>query len=64
MIEKRCCTCGAIDNTGLINGMCTDCFDMSLDIGKTGKEIDKKKKKNSKGLAKRRVENGYPMCCQ
>ena len=54
-----CCTCGTPDKTGLINGMCTDCFDMSLDIGKTGIEIDKKKAKDKKALEKRRVKSGY-----
>jgi NMD protein affecting ribosome stability and mRNA decay len=32
--KLRCCTCGLVDKTGLINGMCTDCYDLSLDIGK------------------------------
>ena len=52
-----CCTCGTPDKTGLINGMCTNCYDMYLDIGKEG--IDKKKKKDSKELEKRRQESGY-----
>jgi len=54
-----CCTCGTPDKTGLINGMCTDCYDMYLDIGKTGTEIDKKKAKDKKALQKRRQKNGY-----
>lgn len=48
-----CCTCGTPDKTGLINYMCTDCFDMSLDIGKG---FTKKQKKD---LEKRRMTSGY-----
>lgn len=41
----KCLLCNAVDKTGLINEMCMGCYDMYLDIGKTGKEIDKKRKK-------------------
>jgi hypothetical protein len=33
-IAYVCITCGTPDQSGLINGMCTDCYDMYLDIGK------------------------------
>jgi NMD protein affecting ribosome stability and mRNA decay len=55
----HCVTCGTFDKNGLINGMCTDCYDMYLDIGKTGKVIDKKKKKAREDLNNRRIENKY-----
>jgi RNA:NAD 2'-phosphotransferase (TPT1/KptA family) len=54
-----CVTCGTVDLNGLINGMCTNCYDMYLDIGKTGKEIDKKKTKDSRELETRRQTSGY-----
>ena len=56
-IAYCCTTCGTPDKEGLINGMCTDCYDMFLDIGKEG--MDKKKKKDSKDLEKRRQKSGY-----
>ena len=58
-IESVCVTCVAIDKEGLINGMCIDCYDMYLDIGKTGLDIDKKKKSDLKALNKRREANNY-----
>jgi len=54
-----CVTCGTADKTGLIDGMCTDCYDMYLDIGKTGEQINKKKAKDKKSLEKRRTISGY-----
>jgi len=58
-IAYVCNTCGTPDKTGLINGMCTDCYDMYLDIGMTGVEIEKKEKKDKKALDKRRMKSGY-----
>ena len=58
-IAYVCTTCGTPDKSGLINGMCTDYFDMSLDVGLTGKDIDKRKAKASRELAKRRRKSGY-----
>lgn len=55
----RCILCNAEDKTGLINHMCTACFDLSLDVGKTGTEIEKKQKRDRKALEKRRQENFY-----
>lgn len=49
-----CTTCNSHDEDGLINGMCVDCFDLYLDIGKDVENSDKKK-----SLEKRRSENGY-----
>lgn len=59
LINTICITCGAEDKQGLTNFMCVDCFDMSLDIGKTGAEVEKKKERDRKALAKRRRKNGY-----
>jgi len=58
-IAYVCNTCGTPDKTGLINGMCTDCYDMFLDIGKEGVEIEKKKRRDKKALEKRRDKSGY-----
>jgi hypothetical protein len=57
-MEKRCILCNCIDETGLINNMCTDCFDMSLDIGKVDRN-KKEWKKKSKELEERREANNY-----
>jgi len=56
-IAYICATCGTPDKEGLINNMCTDCYDMFLDIGKTG--LEAKNKKDSKNLEKRRNKSGY-----
>ena len=58
-IAYICITCGTPDKEGLCNGMCIDCFDMSLDIGKSGKLINERKAKASKDLEKRRQKSGY-----
>lgn len=52
---KKCILCNAEDKTGLINNMCTECFDLSLDVGKDTPD----KKKKMKKLKERRIQNNY-----
>lgn len=54
-----CVTCGEAEKEGLINGMCTECFCMSVDAGKTEIEIEKKKTRDRKELKKRRLRNDF-----
>jgi hypothetical protein len=56
MEVKECICCNGVDKTGLINGMCTDCYDLSLDIGKTD---TKEKLQKKRDLENRRINNGY-----
>lgn len=58
-MNNICVTCGTTDKEGLINGMCIDCYDMYLDIGKTYDKGNMKKLKASDELEKRRQENNY-----
>jgi NMD protein affecting ribosome stability and mRNA decay len=52
-MEKLCVTCNGYEKEGYINGMCDNCYDMYLDIGKGILESKKKE------LESRRVVNGY-----
>lgn len=53
---EKCVCCSGKDESGFINGMCTDCYDLSLDIG----ELDTKEKmKKKRELENRRSLNGY-----
>ena len=53
---EKCVCCSEKDKSGFINGMCTDCYDLSLDVGKQDtKEIKQKKRE----LENRRLINGH-----
>ena len=53
---SRCICCNGKDSSGLINQMCVDCFDLSLDVGKPD---TKEKLRKKQSLERRRIKNGY-----
>jgi len=53
---EKCVCCSSKDSTGFINGLCTDCYDLSLDIGKVDTKETKKKKRE---LENRKLINGH-----
>ena len=58
MTKNICCTCDCEDKAGLINGMCTDCYDMSLDIGKGFSKAQKASLKRRRKFSERDQKSG------